>query len=82
MESTRRYSFQPPKHAGRAAHEVHFLSALYSTCHFNLNLGVFGYALHSLLKEIATGENPPHPVYRNHGGELRPELVRPGDELR
>ena len=30
MEGTRRYSFQPPKHAGRAAHAVHFLSALYS----------------------------------------------------
>ena len=29
MEGTRRYSFQPPKHAGRAAHAVHFLSALY-----------------------------------------------------
>ena len=24
MESTRRYSFQPPKNAGRAAHAVHF----------------------------------------------------------
>ena len=30
MEGTRRYSFQPPKHAGRAAHAVHFLSALYT----------------------------------------------------
>ena len=29
MEGTRRYSFQPPKNAGRAAHAVHFLSALY-----------------------------------------------------
>ena len=31
MEGTRRYSFQPPKHAGRAAHAVHFLSALYKS---------------------------------------------------
>ena len=31
MEGTRRYSFQPPKHAGRAAHAVHFLSALYTS---------------------------------------------------
>ena len=30
MEGTRRYSFQPPKHARRAAHAVHFLSALYT----------------------------------------------------
>ena len=56
MEGTRRYSFQPPKHAGPAAHAVHFLSALYTANAAWLAVQVIAHNLARWTARIGLGE--------------------------